>query len=140
MSKTLRLILGDQLNINHSWFSEINPDTFYVMMEMKQETGYVRHHIQKVVGFFLAMRNFAEALQSQGHQVIYWKLDHPDNTQSLPGNLHFLIEKHDIGKFEYLLPDEYRLDRQLANFCKSLSIPSRDFDSEHFLTSREFLA
>ena len=105
MSKTLRLILGDQLNIQHSWFEKTNPDMTYVMMEIKQETGYVRHHIQKVVGFFLAMRNFADALQSQGHQVIYWKLDHPDNTQSLTGNISFLIEKENFNRFEYLLPD-----------------------------------
>lgn len=140
MSKTLRLILGDQLNIQHSWFEKTNPDMTYVMMEIKQETGYVRHHIQKVVGFFLAMRNFADALQSQGHQVIYWKLDHPDNTQSLTGNLSFLIEKENFNRFEYLLPDEFRLDKQIQEFTETLSISSQFFDSEHFLTSREFLA
>lgn len=140
MSKTLRLILGDQLNINHPWFSEVHPDTVYVMMEMKQETGYVRHHIQKVVGFFLAMRNFANSLQNRGHEVVYWNLDHPDNTQSLPENLHFLIEKHDIGRFEYLLPDEFRLDQQLKEFTQTLTIPFQTFDSEHFVVEREFLA
>jgi deoxyribodipyrimidine photolyase-related protein len=49
--KTLRLILGDQLNIKHSWFKEINQDVVYCLFEMKQETDYVRHHIQKVIGF-----------------------------------------------------------------------------------------
>lgn len=50
--KTLRLILGDQLNIKHSWFSEPSDDIIYCLFEMRQETDYVKHHIQKVIGFF----------------------------------------------------------------------------------------
>jgi len=50
--KKLRLILGDQLNHQHSWFQEEQDDTIYVLMEMRQETDYTVHHIQKVVGFF----------------------------------------------------------------------------------------
>ena len=57
--KTLRLILGDQLNINHSWFSKTDENVVYFMAELRQETDYVKHHIQKVVAFFLSMRNFA---------------------------------------------------------------------------------
>jgi deoxyribodipyrimidine photolyase-related protein len=48
MYKNLRLILGDQLNINHSWFKENDGETLYVIMEILPETGYVKHHIQKV--------------------------------------------------------------------------------------------
>lgn len=62
MQKKLRLILGYQLNSKHSWFLEINPNTTYVLMEIKTETDYATHHIQKVVGFFVAMRNFANEL------------------------------------------------------------------------------
>ena len=61
--KKLRLILGDQLNTKHSWFKEVDDNTVYLMAEMRQETNYVKHHIQKVIGFFLAMRNFAEHLK-----------------------------------------------------------------------------
>ena len=50
--KKLRLILGDQLNHQHSWLQEVNNDTLYVMMEVRQETDYVKHHIQKVIAFF----------------------------------------------------------------------------------------
>jgi deoxyribodipyrimidine photolyase-like uncharacterized protein len=32
----LRLILGDQLNINHSWFKENNSKNTYVMMESQR--------------------------------------------------------------------------------------------------------
>ena len=77
--KRLRLILGDQLNGNHSWFHSVDENTMYLMAEMRQETDYVKHHIQKVVGFFLAMRNFASTLKSQGHNVLYLTIDYPEN-------------------------------------------------------------
>lgn len=35
---TLRLILGDQLNPQHSWFATVRPEVIYVLMEMRQET------------------------------------------------------------------------------------------------------
>ena len=73
--KKLRLILGDQLNDNHSWFANNDGETLYVLMEILPETGYVKHHIQKVVGFFLAMRHFAERLDNQGFSVKYFRLD-----------------------------------------------------------------
>ena len=139
MPITLRLILGDQLNSQHSWFTSTDPDVSYLMMEMRQETDYVNHHVQKVVGFFLAMRHFAEDLQKQGHRVIYLRLDHPDNQQFLAAQLPLLIEKEGITRFEYQLPDEFRLDQLLQSTCASLGIPCQAVDTEHFLTSREFL-
>lgn len=139
MAHTLRLILGDQLNSQHSWFTSTDPDVSYLMMEMRQETDYVNHHIQKVVGFFLAMRQFAKELQQQGHRVIYFRLDDPDNQQSLAAQLPLLIENEGLTRFEYQLPDEFRLDQLLQSTCASLGIPCQTVDTEHFLTSREFL-
>lgn len=139
MPKTLRLILGDQLNGLHSWFQKVDDQVLYLMMEMRQETDYVSHHFQKIVGFFLAMRNFSEELKQAGHQVLYFKLDDPHNRQNLKAQLDFLIKKEKIIQFEYQLPDEYRLDQILKDCCEKLPIPSVSFDSEHFLTSRDFL-
>ena len=59
---TLRLILGDQLNANHSWLQDKDPSVLYVLMEILPETQYVQHHVQKVCAFFLAMRAFANQL------------------------------------------------------------------------------
>lgn len=138
--KTLKLILGDQLNYKHSWFDSANPNHIFVMMEILPESQYVRHHIQKIVGFFLAMRAFAEAKQAEGHQFIYFKLDDANNQQSFEKNILQIIVKESIEKFEYLLPDEYRLDILLKKFAESLTIPLEVSDTEHFLTKREDLA
>lgn len=135
--KTLRLILGDQLNENHSWFQNPDPNIIYVLMEVRQETDYVKHHVQKVVGFFAAMRAFADRLVQAGHQVRYLRLDDPDNHQNFEKNIKQIIKKEKISRFEYLLPDEYRLDRQLKKMAAGLSVESETFDTEHFLTRRK---
>ncbi|UZO82417.1 cryptochrome/photolyase family protein [Aquimarina sp. ERC-38] len=132
----LRLILGDQLNQQHSWFQEVDRDVRYFMAEMRQETDYVKHHIQKVVAFFISMRNFKKWLEDNGHQVIYYTLDDLDNTQNLTENLKKVAEEQKATSFEYQLPDEYRLDQQLKEISSLLQLPVQSFDTEHFLTSR----
>ena len=139
MSKILRLVLGDQLNSHHSWFKTVDDSVTYVMMEIRTETDYATHHIQKVVGFFSVMQEFATELQSQKHQVIYLHLNDANNLQSFEKNIHFLIEKEAFTHFEYQLPDEYRLDEQLKQLCQSLSIITSVCDSEHFMSSRNEL-
>ena len=137
MKRTLRLILGDQLNHQHSWFTEKNDSTFYIMMEMRQETDYVHHHIQKIIAFFTAMRAFSEHLHEQGHQVIYLKLDDKNNTQSFTKNLNNYLQSLDIQHFEYQQPDEYRLDSQLKEFIKEhpFILEESLFSTEHFMIS-----
>lgn len=139
MSKTLRLILGDQLNSNHSWFSEVDSSVVYVMMEIRTETDYAKHHIQKVVGFFSAMRSFAKSLQSAKHNLIYIHLNDENNLQSFDKNIENLISGHQITNFEYQFPDEYRLDKILKDCCEKLTIKSTVVDSEHFFSSRNEL-
>ncbi len=134
--RTLRLILGDQLNSQHTWYQETDDETLYFLAEMKSETGYVRHHIQKVVGFFLAMRHFADQLRGQGHEVLYYTLDDERNQHSVTQNIQALVEAHGIERFEYQLPDEYRLDKELASLSGRLGIPAEGTDTEHFLTQR----
>jgi len=134
--KTLRLVLGDQLNHQHSWYKDDLEDVTYLLMEMRQETDYVKHHIQKVTGFFSSMRNFATYLKNRDHRVIYYKIDHEENTQDLSKNIKNLIKKHNYKCFQYLLPDEYRLDEQLKKICADLNIATQSFDTEHFFTTR----
>ncbi|WP_316763184.1 cryptochrome/photolyase family protein [Pedobacter aquatilis] len=138
--KILRLILGDQLNIQHSWFKKANPDTLHVLMEVRTETDYAWHHVQKICAFFAAMENFAELLNSKGFETLYIKLDDIDNQQNFSANLSDLITKFGIEKFHYQLPDEYRLDIDLQNFCRTLKKTNKVFDTEHFFTKRSEVA
>ena len=137
--KTLRLVLGDQLNGNHSWFKTVDDSITYVMMEVRTETDYAKHHIQKVVGFFTAMRSFAAELKSKGHAVIYINLTDANNLQSFEKNLDLLLNQGNYNHFEYQLPDEYRLDVLLKNYCAQLKILHSVHDTEHFFSTREEL-
>ena len=137
---TLRLILGDQLNPQHSWFATVRPDTVYVLMEIRQETDYVLHHAQKIIAIFAGMRELARQLRNAGHRVHYLTIDDAANQQSLTANLSALITHYQVQVFEYQDPDEFRLDQQLRDFLASspclVSVSSSQIDSEHFYTQR----
>lgn len=137
--KTLRLILGDQLNINHTWFKTVDESVTYVLMEIRSETDYAQHHIQKVIGFFAAMRSFAKELIQRKHQVIYIHLTDENNLQSFDKNCNSLISKYKFLKFEYQLPDEYRVYEHLKRFAGKLKIPFSVSDTEHFYSTRDEL-
>ena len=138
-NNTLRLILGDQLNCNHSWFKTADASITYVLMEIRSETDYAQHHIQKVIGFFAAMQNFAAALKQKKHNVIYIHLNDNDNLQSFDKNCDALIAAHHFTKFEYQLPDEVRLDELLKKFTSKLNIAYSVCDTEHFYSTRNEL-
>ncbi len=137
--KTLRLILGDQLNSKHSWYKLVDESVSYVLMELRSETDYAQHHIQKVAGFFAAMRSFANELREQKHHVIYFKLTDKHNEQSFENNINRLIKENMVTHFEYQLPDEYRLNSILESFAEKLSISYNVVDTEHFLSTRDEL-
>ncbi|RZJ75849.1 MAG: cryptochrome/photolyase family protein [Flavobacterium sp.] len=138
--KTLRLILGDQLNSNHSWYSVVDDSVLYVLMEVRTETNYVWHHIQKACAFFAAMEQFAYSLKTAGHEVIYIKLDEENNQQRFDKNCTALIGQYGITEFHYQLPDEYRLDEELKSYCNGLQIASQVYNTEHFFTQRNEVA
>ncbi|WP_251359685.1 cryptochrome/photolyase family protein [Kangiella sp. TOML190] len=142
--KTLRLILGDQLNANHSWYRTSSNDVLYLIAELKQEATYVKHHIQKLCAFFNAMEQFANALKASGHQLLHLNLEQTKQYQNLPNLLESLCQQYQIESLEYQQPDEYRLHRQLHNLTIQNSVTKtpvkiRCYDSEHFyLAPHEF--
>jgi deoxyribodipyrimidine photolyase-related protein len=143
-ASTLRLILGDQLNPLHSWFTAVDDHVIYVLMELRQETDYVLHHAQKIIAIFAGMRDFAAQLKSAGHRVHYITIDDEANLPTITDNLSALISHYQASAFEYQAPDEWRLDVQLADFAKSLSksskISAQMVDTEHFFTTRDEVA
>jgi deoxyribodipyrimidine photolyase-related protein len=134
----LRLILGDQLNASHSWYREQDDGVLYLMAELHQEASYVRHHVQKVCGFFAAIESFAAALKAAGHQVKYLTLDDTAVYPDLNAMIAALCAEHSIEHFDYQQPDEYRLSEQLKKL--DLGIPLHCCESEHFLLSQDELA
>jgi deoxyribodipyrimidine photolyase-related protein len=133
----VRLILGDQLNEQHSWFKKVNSKTHYVMMEVRSETDYVKHHAQKVIAIFAGMRAMAEKLRQAGHAVHYFKIGDKQNRQNFADNLRQVFTQVKASRFEYQEPDEYRLDQELRHFARECGLASAVVSTEHFLDSRE---
>ena len=128
----IRLILGDQLNANHSWFNDNKSDYLYVIAELHQETSYTKHHVQKVCAFFKAMENFATALRSAGFHVLHLTLDDSKKYADLDALIQQLCQQYQVQSFQYQRPDEYRLLRQLEQL-KLDELNVKVYDSEHFL-------
>ncbi|CCN46696.1 putative deoxyribodipyrimidine photolyase related protein [Vibrio nigripulchritudo MADA3029] len=137
-TKTIRLILGDQLNYQHSWYQNIDDSILYVITELKQETDYTKHHIQKVCAFFSAMESFSTWLAESGHQVKFLTLDYTAAFADLPDLLTNLCLQTGASQLQYQSPDEYRLSQQLSELdIEGVSITC--VDTEHFMLSAELI-
>ena len=134
--KTVRLLLGDQLNPLHPWFDRVDPEVLYVLMEIRQETDYVLHHAQKILAIFAGMRALAEHLRSAGHRVHYIAIDAPENRQNLTENIDALLTETKASCFEWQAPDEYRLDAQLDTWFAGSGFDGGKTSSMHFLANR----
>lgn len=130
--KTLAWILGDQLNLSHSWYQQKNPNRLFVIAELRQETDYTLHHVQKICAFFSAMRSFANQLVAQGHNVLYLDLDATADSSNLSDLVSNLCTQLKVEAFCYQRADEIRLLDQLRSLPLPPQVITSEFDSEHF--------
>ena len=135
--KTLVPILGDQLTVTISSLRGATPaDTIVLMMEVADETTYVRHHKQKLAYVLSAMRHHAAHLTALGWTVDYVTLDDPDNTGGFTGEVARAIERHDPDRIIVTEAGEWRvaamLDVWSERFPCSVEIrPDRRFIATH---------
>jgi deoxyribodipyrimidine photolyase-related protein len=138
--KTLAWILGDQLNYQHSWLATPNPETLFVIAELRQETDYTVHHIQKVCAFFAAMQEFAQYIKSKGHDGLYLTLDATSEFTNLESAIAKLNVQYQTQEFHYQRPDELRLLDQLRGMNLPTALKVKEYDTEHFLLPFEELS
>ena len=132
--KTLVPILGDQLS--HDLVSLRGRDpasTVILMMEVAQETTYVRHHKIKIVLILSAMRHFAAELREAGWTVDYVTLDDPANKGSFRGEVARAIARHDIGSIRICEAGEYRVMQDIAGWSDALGVPVEVLDDDRFI-------
>ncbi|PZO02964.1 MAG: cryptochrome/photolyase family protein [Hyphomicrobiales bacterium] len=140
--KTLVLILGDQLSRDIAGLDGFDRDRDVVLMvEVSQETTYVRHHKQKIAFILSAMRHFAVALREEGLAVDYVNLDDPANTGSFSDELARAVDRHRPGRVVVTEPGEWRVRRMMDDWSQRLGIPVDIRDDDRFFCSRaEFRA
>jgi deoxyribodipyrimidine photolyase-related protein len=106
----LILVLGDQLGRDISALRAADKSRDQVVMaEVFAEGRSVAHHPQKIILILSAMRKFASGLAADGWNVAYSRLDDPDNTQSIPGELVRRAAAHNASEVLATTPGEWRL-------------------------------
>jgi deoxyribodipyrimidine photolyase-related protein len=133
---TLRVILGDQLNAAHSWFKKRDDGVLYLIAELHPEATYVKHHIQKLFAFFLAMEQFSNLLKDANHHVRYLTLDDTEN-QTLESLILTISEEENISCIQLQRPDEHRVLMQYQTLTENTEQKIEMVDSEHFLLAFE---
>lgn len=80
----LRLLFPDQLSRNLSALQDLDPKRDLILMaETHAEATYVKHHQQKLVLLFSAMRHFAQSLKAEQCPLLYVEYEDPANTGNL---------------------------------------------------------
>ena len=136
MTKTLCLILGDQLSLSISSLSDFNFETDSVLMaEVLNEATYVKHHKKKIAYIFSAMRHFAEDLIQSGFKVEYVKLDNANNTGSFFGEVSRAFKFFKPDRIVVTEPSEYRVLKDMKSWENQLSVPIEFRPDDRFLYS-----
>lgn len=135
----VRIVLGDQLNRSHSWFRTVDPNIVYVLAEVRSETDYVVHHIQKVACLFTAMRAFAQHLSDKGHRVLYQRITDTGAVHTFGEIIERTIEELRPSLIQVMEPDEWRVDAHLRDVASRITVPLEVVSSEHFMTERDEL-
>ena len=144
----LILILGDQLSRNISALESFNKDEDEIlMMEVLEESSYVKHHKKKLVFILSAMRHFAESLKEKGFKVHYIKLSDSESLTSFTETLlDFVRRMQSQNKlYEKLITteaSEYRVLEMQKTWASLLEEFNLNFelreDLRFFCTKAEF--
>lgn len=136
MTKTLILILGDQLSTDISSLKGVDPaNTVVLMVEASEEATYVRHHKKKIALILSAMRHFAGALRKAGWEVDYVTLDDPGNTGNFTGETDRAISRHSPEVLRVTEPSEYRVSANLNDWARTINLPVEFIPDTRFIAS-----
>ncbi len=119
----LRLVLGDQLSADLSSLRDLAPGDVVLMAEVMDECSYVPHHAHKITLVLSAMRHFAERLRARGITVEYRRLDDPENTNSLRGEVIRAAAAHHATEVVVTEPGEYRLLADMRDWPVACGCP-----------------
>ncbi|MEM8784941.1 MAG: cryptochrome/photolyase family protein [Pseudomonadota bacterium] len=136
----LRLILGDQLSKSISCLSDYADGDLVLLAEVTEEATYVRHHKKKIAFLFSAMRHFHQALQANGYEVAYTRLDDKKNTGSLLGEVKRALKSGHFDRLVITEPGEHRLLEAMKTWKKTLEKPVDIRPDGRFLCTHDTFA
>jgi deoxyribodipyrimidine photolyase-related protein len=134
MTRILLPVLGDQLSLTLASLRDVDPARAVVlMMEVGEETRYVRHHKKKIALVFAAMRHFAAELRAGGWTVDYVALDDPANSHSFTGEVARAVERLGVDAIRATAGAEYRVRRMQDDWADRTGVPVEIFEDDRFL-------
>ncbi len=127
-TRSLVVVLGDQLEAESSAFDGFDPDSGRVFMaEVSAEGEHVFSHKARIALFLSAMRHFRDDLRARGLDVAYVELAE----STLGAELAKAVERLRPERVVVVEPGEWRVREELLRAVPSLEIrPDR-----HFLSS-----
>jgi deoxyribodipyrimidine photolyase-related protein len=131
-------VLGDQLSAGLASLRAGSKESDVVLMvEVAEETTYVRHHKQKIVLVLAAMRHFAAELRAAGWRVDYVRLDEADNTGSFAGEVKRAARRHSPERILVTEPGEWRVLQSMEGWSEETGLPVEILPDDRFVCSRE---
>jgi deoxyribodipyrimidine photolyase-related protein len=132
----LRVVLGDQCSDGLSALDGIDPAGDVVLMvEVRAECTYVRHHKQKIALVLSAMRHFAARLRERGIRVDYVTLDDPSNTHTLAGEVARAARRHGAARIVCTHPGEWRVLQDMRGWQDATGLDVEIREDTRFLCS-----
>jgi deoxyribodipyrimidine photolyase-related protein len=133
---TLIPILGDQLSHSLSSLAGAErSDTVLLMMEVADETTYVRHHKTKLAYILSAMRHHAEALRIAGWCVDYVCLNDDESNGSFTGEIARAVQRHQPDRIVVTEAGEWRVAAMLDSWETLFGVPVEIRSDTRFLCS-----
>ncbi len=136
MPGALRLVMGDQLTDTLSALNDLDPARDEVLMaEVRRESTFHSFHKQKLVLVYAGMRHFAERLSRRGVRVRYVRLDDPENTQDLEGELRRALAGRDFERVVLTECGKWGLQQELLTLHERLGLPVEVREDDRFICS-----
>ncbi|MDO7835471.1 cryptochrome/photolyase family protein [Sphingobium sp. HBC34] len=127
-------ILGDQLTHDLASLRDVaQQDAVLLLMEVADETTYVRHHKCKIALILSAMRHFAQEARAAGWTVDYVPLDHPDNSGSFTGEVARAIARHHPRSIRIVEPGEWRVKAMIEGWAARFGLPVEILSDDRFI-------
>ncbi|NNF79161.1 MAG: cryptochrome/photolyase family protein, partial [Rhizobiales bacterium] len=141
MARNLIVILGDQLSpsLTALGHADRNRDTV-LMVEVGEETAYVKHHKKKIAFIFSAMRHFASELRSDGWTVDYVTFSDKANTHSFTGELTRAVARENPAGVLLTEPGEWRVREMFEAWAAQTELPVQILNDDRFLCSPQEFA
>jgi deoxyribodipyrimidine photolyase-related protein len=138
----LVIVLGDQLDHDSTALQGFDPAQDVVWMaEVAEESTHVWSSKQRIAIFLSAMRHFAAELRERGLPLRYTRLDDPDNSGTLAGELQRAITDLRPQGLILTAPGDWRVLQALRAVAAQAGLPLQLRDDTHFFsTVRDFAA